>query len=163
MIQGFNGFWTQHLPVFYFFPFTGKTFECMLGFSFIPMQSECHNCLSTCFFFFLRTVILVWRMQTRCTEASEFQTLTHEKQSCHALRMCQSMHEAVNETPSSFLSAYLLVWGNKIHRICYCSFNSMFQKLRHNRINKEFLTAYHQFWENVHISQQMFLIADLWT
>lgn len=53
--------------------------------------------------------------------------------------------------------------GNKIHRICCCSFNSMLQKVRHNRINNKFLTAYHQFWENVHISQQMCLIVDLWT
>lgn len=53
--------------------------------------------------------------------------------------------------------------GNKIHRVCCCSFKSLFQKARHNRINKEFLTTYHQFWENVPKSQQMCLMVDLWT
>lgn len=154
---------------FIFSPLTEKTFECMLGFSFTPMESECQKLLIFMFlyFFFLWTIILVWRMQKSFTEASDFQTLTPSSPNS---KLTSSEDVSVLtqscewKTQSFSLCIFIGVQqGNEIHRICCCSFNSVFQKVRHNRINKEFLTAYHQFWENVHKSQQTCLIVDLWT
>lgn len=132
-------------------------------------NQSARSCLSSCFciFFFLWTIILVWRMQKSFTEASDFQTLTPSSPNS---KLTSSEDVSVLtqscewKTQSFSLCIFIGVQqGNEIHRICCCSFNSVFQKVRHNRINKEFLTAYHQFWENVHKSQQTCLIVDLWT
>lgn len=136
-----------------FFPLHVKLFSACWILLFFQSNQSTRSWSSTCFifffFFFLRAIILTWRMQTRLTEASEFQTPTREDQSWPALRMCLPVHAPSSEwkTQNFSLCTFIAVQrGNKIHRKYCCSFNSMFQKVRHNRINNKFLTAYHQFW-----------------
>lgn len=149
---------------FTFFPSQVKFLNACWVLLLTQCNHSARSCLSSsCLLIKKKKYFEGCKLQTRFTESREFQTLTSQ---ALKLRCSEDVpaHAPSCEWKTEIFSLFVFIGvqqGNKIHGICFYSFHSMFQKVRHNRINREFLTAYHQFWENVHISQQMCLIVDL--
>lgn len=153
-----------------------------LSFTFFPLQvkflnacwvlllTQCNHSARSCLsssWLLIKKKKIFWRMQT-ANKVHWIQGVSNPNSQGLKLRCSEDVpaHAPSCEWKTQIFSLFMFIGvqrGNKIHGICFYSFHSMFQKVRHNRINREFLTAYHQFWENVHISQQMCLIVDLWT
>lgn len=62
---------------------------------------------STCFFFFLRTIILVWRMQMTFLGASDFHTLIHIRSKAEVLWGCVSPHTKLRMKNTNLFSLHV--------------------------------------------------------